>query len=209
MPVTAKKKPIVVLDLPKDVPNLVIKSRTFVLNVTGNPLSFSTLDPIATIVGTNIDNLVSTESALENGTGKIGPRNSALDEVWENLGNWSGQVQILVRNLTSYSDQVNLIHLFGGRVKVNGKFVRAPLTLTNPSPGLVEMVKARIPGSVNEYQVSFDMGVTWDGEDLPATKLNTVTMGGFTKGASIFIRTRANMGLVKGVWIIESIIITK
>ena len=146
---------------------------------------------------------------MENRTGPIGPRNTALDAVTEALGNWGGQVQALVRLLPSYSDQVNLIHLFGARVKVNGVFVRAPLTLTNPSAGVIKMVKARIPDAVNEYQVSYDLGVTWDGEAVAANKINTVELGGFIKGATIFVRTRANLGLVKGVWIIEAIIITK
>jgi hypothetical protein len=209
MPATTKKKPLVVLGLPKDVPNLLLKGRVFTLNVTNNALDFASLVPTSTIVGGYINVLESAETALENRTGPIGPRNTALDAVNEALGNWGGMVQVLVRNLTSYSDQVNLIHLFGARVKVNGVFVRDPLTLTNPSPGVIHIVKARVPDAVNEYQVSYDLGVTWDPETVAANKLNKFDLSGFIKGATIMVRARANIGLVKGVWIIEGIIITK
>jgi hypothetical protein len=209
MPVTVKKKPVVVVGLPKDVPNLILKGRVYVLNVTNNPLVFSSLDPANTVVGGYINVLETAETALENRTGPIGPRNTALDAVTEALGNWGSQVQVLVRNLTSYSDQVNLIHLFGARVKVRGVFVKAPLTLTNPSPGVIHIVKARIADAVNEYQVSYDLGVTWDTEAVAANKLNKLDVDGFIKNATIFVRCRANIGLVKGVWIIEAIIITK
>jgi hypothetical protein len=209
MPVTTKKKPVVALDLPKDITNLLLRGRVFALNVTNNPLSFSSLVPTSAIVGGYINVLETTETALENRTGPIGPRNTALDAVTEALGNWGGMVQVLVRNLTSYSDQVNLIHLFGARVKVRGTFLKAPLTLTNPSPGVIHIVKARIADAVNEYQVSYDLGVTWDTEAVAANKLNKLDLGGFKVGATIFVRCRANIGLVKGVWIIEAIIITK
>ena len=209
MPATTKKKPVLVLGLPEDIPNLLLKSRVFALNVTNNAIVFSSLVPTSVIVGGYINVLETTQTALENRTGPIGPRNTALDTVTEALGNWGGMVQVLVRNLTSYSDQVNLIHLFGARVKVRGVFVKAPLTLTNPSPGVIHIVKAKIANAVNEYQVSYDLGVTWDTEAVAANKLNKLDVGGFIKGASIFVRSRANLGLVKGVWIIEAIIITK
>ena len=57
MPRTPKKKPVLVLGLPKDVPNLLLKGRVFVLNVTNNPLVFSTLDPANTVVGGYINTL--------------------------------------------------------------------------------------------------------------------------------------------------------
>lgn len=197
------------MDLPKDVPNFLLKGRVFVLNVTGNPLEFSTLNPVSTIVGTELDNLDGLNQALHGGTGKIDPRNKALGIAEGSLMNWSSQVTVLVRNLTNYLDKVALIHLFGARVKVNGKFIKPPFAVTNPSPGVVEMVKTKVPDSVNEYQVSYDLGVTWDGEDLAATKLNKVSVPGFVKGSTPFLRTRANLGFVKGKWLIESIIITQ
>lgn len=205
----AKKKPqpILVLDLKKSVPGLIIQSKTFVLNVTGNPLSFSTLDPVGAIVGTDIDNLQGAETALENGTGKMGPRTTALDKVWEDLNNWGGQVQGLVRKLSSYTDQVNLIHLFGAKVKVNGKWVKPPFDVVNTSAGVATLIKKKVPGAVNEYQVSYDMGVTWVG--LVSTTLNEIPVAGFAIGATPFFRTRANMGLVEGTWLVISIIITK
>ena len=201
------KQPILVMGLPRDIPGLLAKARVFVLNVEGNPLEFSTLDPIAADVTDDIKALSSAQTKLTNRTGKIGPRNKCKENLVNVLNNWGSQVMILVRNLDSYSDQVNLIHLFGGRVKVNGKFIRAPFELTNPSPGLVKLKKAKTPKGINEYQVSYDLGVTWDG--LVSTDLCTITEGGFEIGARPFFRTRANIGLVKGKWIILDILITK
>jgi len=201
------RKPILVMGLPRDVPGLLAKARVFVLNVEGNPLTFSTLDPIAADVTDDIDDLSDSQVALDNKTGKSGTRNSNRDTLVNVLNNWGSQVMVMVRNLDSYTDQVNLIHTFGARVKVNGKFVRPPFELFNPSPGLVLMRKSKTPKATNEYQVSYDMGASWNG--LVSTELCKLTEGGFEIGQRPFFRTRANLGLVKGTWLILDILITQ
>src|ERR1022692_3341 len=120
------KQPILVMDLPRDIPGLLAKARVFVLNVEGNPLEFSTLDPIAADVTDAINALSRAQVKLTNRTAKRGPRDKCKETLVNMLNNWGSQVMVLVRKLDSYTDQVNLIHLFGGRVKVNGKFIRAP-----------------------------------------------------------------------------------
>src|SRR5665213_3273810 len=199
------RQPILVMGLPRDIPGLLAKARIFVLNVEGNPLSFSTLDPIAADVTDNIDDLSDSQVALDNRTAKSGPRNSDRDTLVNVLNNWGSQVMVMVRKLDSYTDQVNLIELFGGRVKVNGKYIRPPFELFNPSPGLVLMRKRKTPKAINEYQVSYDLGVSWEG--LVSTELCKLTEGGFIIGARPFFRTRANLGTVKGVWLILDILI--
>jgi hypothetical protein len=201
------KQTVLVMDLPKSVDALVAKVRNYALNVKNNPLLFSTLTPIYSVVNTACQTLVDAELAFKNGTGLSGPRDEAEIAV-RNLGNnWGSQVQVMVRNTVGLDAQNTLIQAFGGRAKVNGVFNKPLFSGVNTSAGAVTLKKRKIPGGTNEYMISYDAGLTWS--MLFATHLNEIPVSGLALKSSPLFRTRSTVGLVQGGWIMIEVYIEK
>ena len=191
------KQPVLVMDLPESAEPLVTRGRLFLLNVTSNPVTFASLDPIASIMKTTLDNLEAGNLAIKRKLGTSADRNVIWSNALDDLNNWGSQVMVLVRKLTSYNDQVALIQAFGGKVKVNGKFLKPPFGAVNTSPGIVTLGKTKVPSGTNEYQQSFDLGVTWVA--IISTHYCKVPVSGQVKGSTMMYRTRATVGLIQGV----------
>jgi|ERR1035441_1706969 hypothetical protein len=201
------KQPLLVMDLPTTPEPLVARGRLFTTNVINNAVTFASLDPIASILNTKLSNLEAGNIAIKRKLGTSADRNVIWSDTLDDLNNWGSQVMVLVRKLTSYNDQVALIQAFGGRIKVNGKFLKPPFAGVNTSPNVVNLTKTKVPGGTNEYQKSFDLGVTWVA--IISTHLCKVPDSGYTKGSTVMFRTRATVGLVIGLWITIEVEITK
>ena len=203
-----EKKVEVVAKLPIKNSDQILRGRTLVLNRLANVLKFATLLPTTVDMTTHIDTYEAAEAAVENGgLGVANTRNIAKGVFEKDVNSWTAGCQILVNGAPNHLAAIAIPQALGMYVKVNGVFAKLPFELRNPSAGILEMIKRKIPNSTNEYQISFDNGVTFIG--LVSTNLNKMIYSGAIAGAAIICRTRANLGLTAGVWIYEHIVIMK
>jgi hypothetical protein len=202
-----EKKVTVVAKLPEKNSDQILRGRTLVLNRLANATMFASLGPATTVMTTDINTYETAESLVETRVlGGVNARNIAKDTFEKDVNSWVAGTQILVNAAPNYLAAIAIPQALGLYVKVNGVYVKPPFELRNPSAGILEMIKKKIPGTINEYQISYDLGVTWIG--LVSTDQNKMIHGGLTVGANIFCRTRANLGLAAGVWVNDNITIT-
>lgn len=203
-----EKKIVVVAKLPTINAQQILRGRTLVLNRLANVVKFASLLPSAVDMTTDIDTYEEAEALVENGgLGVVNARNIAKGAFEKDVNSWTAGTQILVNNAPTYLAAIAIPQALGMYVKVNGVYIKPPFELRNPTASILEMIKRKVPSATNEYQISFDNGVTFIG--LVSTNLNKMIYAGAIVGAAIICRTRANIGLVAGVWIYEHIVITK
>ncbi len=203
-----EKKIVVVAKLPTINAQQILRGRTLVLNRDANSSMFTSLVPNSADMKVIIDTYETAEALVENGgLGVANTRNIAKAVFEKKVSNWTAGCQILVNSAPNYLAAIAFPDALGMYVKVNGVFVKPPFELRNVHASILELIKKKVPKSVNEYQISYDKGLTYIG--LVSTDLNRMPVGSMTVGAEIICRTRANIGLVAGVWIYDSITITK
>jgi len=204
----AKLRPIAVFKAPTAITKLIFKIRAFIVNLLLHPEYFAAIVPAPATVTTNVDGL---EKKQANVTARIvgaaGLRNIILKLVNANLHDLIAQVQSLADNAPNYDTAVAIIQTAGLGVKVNGVKVKAPFAVScrKGFAGIAYLAMKAIKKGSYDWQVSYDLGVTWT--PLPGTRDAKTTLAGLKSGAEIMFQGRANAGGVAGKWFSAELIV--
>ncbi len=188
---TVTHHPIVALNLPDHVPDLVKKGRTIVSSMTGNA-HFAAPNPLPTPaladVGAGLDALDAAERATETNKSKeaTATRNAALKQARTLLKHLGAYIQLIADGASDYDAAAAIIQSAG--VDVHKVTPRQPQTF-HAEQGISGTVAlfAVINAMASSYlwQLGTD-GKTWT--DLPATTRGQTAAHNLTPGTTYYFR---------------------
>ena len=202
------KRPIAVLKAPKPIDKLIFKVRALIINLLLNPGYFAAIVPVPATVTINVDDLELKQARVVAkivGAGAL--RDLVLKTVKANINDLVAGIQSLADNAINVEMAIAIIQAAGLEVKVNGVRVIAPFEVKSRKgfSGIAYLKMKKVPLASYDWQVSYDMGVTW--VNLPGTRASKTILDGLTLGAQLLFRARANVGNVAGVWMPAEVIV--
>jgi hypothetical protein len=180
---------IVVLKLPRPVPQLIVHANGIVTAMMTNASSFPSPSPALSLVTAKIDTPSSAETiAKTRAAGAIASRNAALKVVVTDLANLRAYVQQIANTNVA---QASVIATDASmQLRKVPSLNKPPLAAKAISTGTLSVVaKATKGGQANDWEYSIDGGKTWVA--MPTTTKAKTTITGLQTGATVGVRQRA------------------
>ncbi|MFI5218747.1 MAG: hypothetical protein ACHQNT_04595 [Bacteroidia bacterium] len=184
----------------RKIGDFIIKAKAIVLDITNSPGFFVTPDPPLATVTADIGKLEDAETTAQTRVvGSAAARDLEYDNVLEHIHGLLGYVQKLADKAADEAAAIAIIQASGYSLKVNGIFVKPPLSVKQAFATGEVILRAKAAGRRASYdwQMSTD-GTTWS--DLPSTLKAKTIVDGLTVDVRTYFRFRAILPSGTGSW---------
>jgi hypothetical protein len=177
---------VIVLALPRIVPQLILRATTVANVIEENVGTFPAPTPAIALFRTHIDDLVQTQTAFDNRLGTRARRDDAQRVVVADMKQLHAYVQLLA-NATP-DDAAVIAARAAMTVRAHAAYSKATLALKQLFSGVVRAIAKAVRGArAYEWQWSVDDGQSWT--SVTTTQAST-TLSGLRPGVTLHVRFR-------------------